>query len=142
MLNICFLFCQQEPSILFCLETRFKKDAIYTLTGPILIAVNPFKTLDIYGDAVLQGYHKKTSNVTPHLYQSADIAYNNMLTMIANNKKADQCILISGESGAGKTESTKILLKFLTSVSSSKDASVMDRVMKVRPVVVSNRLDY
>jgi myosin V len=110
LLNLPFL---NEPSIVFCLESRFGADQIYTYTGPILIAVNPFKSLDIYGDKALQTYRNTAgTNNPPHLFYIANTAYENMKAGILNNVSGDQTILISGESGAGKTESTKILLRF------------------------------
>lgn len=123
-----------EPSILHCLECRFHKDLIYTYTGPILIAVNPFKTLDIYSERVVQQYREHTTHA-PHLYAVADVAYSAMLKSIENNKPAHQSILISGESGAGKTESTKILLQFLTKASKSQDRSVINKVMQSNPIL-------
>ena len=131
LLSLPFL---NEPSVLFCLESRFSKDVIYTLTGPILIAVNPFKPLDLYGPAILQAYRDRTATA-PHLFLTADTAYSRMLGAITNNAPPDQCILISGESGAGKTESTKILLRFLTAVSSAQNVSVMDKVMESNPIL-------
>ena len=113
-----------EPGILHCLSTRYKQDHIYTFAGPILIAVNPFKHMDIYNDKVLQSYRGSASPgasagpaFPPHLFAVAEASYTAMLRSVQDNSPADQCILISGESGAGKTEATKILLKYLTRVS-------------------------
>lgn len=131
LLSLPFL---NEPSVLFCLECRFRKDAIYTLTGPILIAVNPFKPLDLYGPAVLEAYRERKASA-PHPFQTAEVAYSRMLEAVTNNSPPDQCILISGESGAGKTESTKILLRYLTAVSSGADVGVMDKVMESNPIL-------
>ena len=98
-----------EPSMLNSLKIRYKSDVIYTFTGPILIAINPFKPIDIYGDKYLN------ENIEiPHIYTISNNAYH---TILDNNSK-DQSILVSGESGAGKTQSTKYLMKYLANLSS------------------------
>ena len=98
-----------EPSLLYNLRYRYAKDLIYTYTGYILIAVNPYKSLTCYGDAEMRAYRGKSIGVLPpHLYAMADRAFRSM--------KVDgesQSIVISGESGAGKTESSKIVMKYL-----------------------------
>ena len=98
-----------EPSLLFNLRYRYRQDKIYTYTGYILIAVNPYKALTCYGEAEMKSYKGKSIGVLPpHLYAMADRAYRSM--------KVDgncQSIVISGESGSGKTESSKIVMTYL-----------------------------
>ncbi|EDL44354.1 myosin PfM-C, putative [Plasmodium vivax] len=98
-----------EASILHSLNVRFDIDEIYTFTGPILIAVNPFKMIpDLYSDSMLAKHVQPIQSKSPHIFSTANSAY---LGMCQHNKS--QTILISGESGAGKTESTKYVMKFL-----------------------------
>ena len=150
-----------EPAILFCLEQRYRSSEIYTYTGPILIAVNPFKRLTLYTTQILESFYnfgllksqgiESPSTLGPHIYAVADASYRSMMTVIhAGNSSANrdfsanQAILISGESGAGKTESTKIVLRYLTTVGNSSgsgaelgDGSVMDKVLQSNPVLES-----
>jgi myosin-5 len=116
-----------EPAILNCLQVRFKCKNVYTNTGPILIAVNPFAKLPIYSlDKVTQyrdaGEEMAKSGVgrhlPPHVFQIADQAYRNMLDSFVGGNYAgcNQSILVSGESGAGKTETTKFIMRYLADV--------------------------
>ncbi|XP_030623933.1 myosin-IIIb-like [Chanos chanos] len=100
-----------EKSLLESLSQRFKQDHIYTYIGDILVAINPFKYLPIYEKQVSENYkcHEKRS-LPPHIFAVADRAYQSMLGRLATGPR-NQCIVISGESGAGKTESTKLLLR-------------------------------
>ncbi|KAI2660212.1 Myosin-IIIb [Labeo rohita] len=102
-----------EKSLLEVLTGRFTQNLIYTYIGDILVAINPFKYLSIYEKAVSEGYkcHEKKS-LPPHIFAVADRAYQSMLGRLATGPK-NQCIVISGESGAGKTESTKLLLRHI-----------------------------
>eukprot|EP01031_Cornospumella_fuschlensis_P032572 gene32572-39384_t len=116
-----------EPAILWTLQNRFKKDMIYTNTGPILIALNPFKHLTVYSQEKVETYYKAgeqgpeyASMMPPHVFKVADSAYRNMLQSYTSNphgkNKSDQAILVSGESGAGKTETTKFIMRYLADV--------------------------
>ena len=99
-----------EASILDNIEHRFRMDLIYTNTGPILIAMNPFKWLPIYGDDVISRYHGRPyGSLPPHCYQEAEDAF----TSLQKTRK-NQAIVICGESGAGKTETTKLMLHYLS----------------------------
>lgn len=105
-----------EPSILHALEVRFNHDIIYTSTGPILIAVNPFKAVSLYTEEVLRRYERhgidkshgaSPAPLPPHAYAVADNAYRFMVDP-PDGETVDQSILVSGESGAGKTVTTKV----------------------------------
>jgi myosin heavy subunit len=100
-----------EPSILECLQARYEKDIIYTNTGSILVALNPFKDIPIYGvkktlEYMEAGINSRFSEdvTTPHVYKVADRAYRNMVEY-AECYRYDDCnqsVLVSGESGAGE----------------------------------------
>ena len=102
-----------EMSILHNLRIRFKEDKIYTNISSILISVNPFKLLPLYTPEVLDSYRNGSRGMAPHVFGIAVNAYNNMLSYSEN-----QAVVCSGESGAGKSEATKLILQFLTDVSS------------------------
>ena len=104
-----------ENAILHNLRIRFKESIIYTNVSSILISVNPFKMLPLYTPEIMEKYRTNARNEEPHVFQVADEAYRNMLS-----DRADQSIIISGESGAGKTEAMKICLTYLGELSSAK----------------------
>ena len=88
-----------EPAIVKCLQDRFNRGAIYTSTGPILIAINPFKSLSIYDASTVNMYRNRKPNnkLQPHVFEIADDAFKNMA-----ETRLNQSILVSGESGAGE----------------------------------------
>eukprot|EP00124_Ichthyophonus_hoferi_P004253 Ihof_evm2s448 gene=Ihof_evmTU2s448 len=95
------------------LKIRFEHDEIYTYIGDVLISVNPYKELPIYSTAIIHQYrNRELFENDPHIYALADQAYRSML-----REGISQCILISGESGAGKTEASKYILKYIAAVS-------------------------
>lgn len=105
-----------EAGLLHNLQCRYNADKIYTYTGNILIAVNPFQKLPIYGEDILMDYIGKSIGVMPpHVYAIADLALRKMKT-----SGVGQAIIISGESGAGKTETAKVALEYLTSLSGAE----------------------
>ncbi|KAL1507307.1 hypothetical protein AB1Y20_008153 [Prymnesium parvum] len=103
-----------DPALIaYCLRYRYSRDEIYTWVGAdhsVLISVNPFKRLGIYGARQLEAFAAPSPNKLqpPHTYAIANAAYKALAT-----DRASQSILISGESGAGKTEATKQCLSFL-----------------------------
>ena len=107
-----------EMSILHNLRIRFKEDKIYTNISSILISVNPVKLLPLYTPEVLDSYRNGSRGMAPHVFGIAVNAYNNMLSYSEN-----QAVVCSGESGAGKSEATKLILQFLTDVSSKASAT-------------------
>ena len=154
--NLINLIHLNEPAILYSIELRYWEGLIYTYTGPILLATNPFQQVKIYEQKTLETYYNyglkvakgeidknTTPPLPPHLFAIADNAYRQMMKCITSDRSttsADQSILISGESGAGKTESTKILLRYVTSVSGredvgSKASSTMDKVIQSNPIL-------
>nr|XP_035957744.1 myosin-IIIa-like [Halichoerus grypus] len=92
------------------LEKCYSRDQIYIYVGDILIALNPYQSLGLYSTEHSKLYigAKRTAN-PPHIFAVADLGYQSMVTY-----NSDQCIVISGESGAGKTESAHLLVQQLT----------------------------
>ena len=99
-----------EMSILHNLRIRFKEDRIYTNVSSILISVNPFKLLPLYTPEILDMYRNGSRDK-----HGFGVAYNAFNCMLTDN--ADQSVVISGESGAGKSEATKLILQFITDCS-------------------------
>ena len=111
--DLCQLPDLTEQTLLENLKARFDKGHIYTYVGSILIALNPFRYLPIYNPKYVQHYqNRRLGELPPHIFAIADSAYQAML-----RKRYNQCIVISGESGSGKTESTNLLLHHLTALS-------------------------
>ncbi|CDU20108.1 myosin F, putative [Plasmodium yoelii] len=122
-----------EASVLHSLNIRFDIDEIYTFTGPILIAINPFKHIkNLYSDNILEKHIQPIKSKSPHIFATSNSAY---LGMCKNNKS--QTILISGESGAGKTESTKYVMKFLACAGSDikKRSLIESQVLESNPLL-------
>ncbi|KAI8882505.1 hypothetical protein K501DRAFT_251255 [Backusella circina FSU 941] len=118
------------------LEKRWKNGEIYTYIGNVLISVNPFKDLGIYTDDVLENYRgKNLLEVSPHVFAIAESSYHHM-----NSYKDNQCIIISGESGAGKTEAAKRIMQYIAAVSEGKSTSIQeikDMVLATNPLLES-----
>jgi len=111
-----------EPEILFCLKRRFYKDIIYTYTGKILISINPLREIPgLYSENILSQFSHDVKNLSPHVWNVANNTYKNLkrrLTIyhppeIQLPPISNFSILISGESGSGKTESSKFILKYM-----------------------------
>ncbi|KAK2894426.1 hypothetical protein Q8A67_011655 [Cirrhinus molitorella] len=119
-----------EAGILRNLLIRYREHLIYTYTGSILVAVNPYQLLPIYtADQIRLYTNKKIGEMPPHIFAIADNCYFNMQR---NNK--DQCCIISGESGAGKTESTKLILQFLAAIS-GQHSWIEQQVLEANPIL-------
>uniref|UniRef100_A0A8C0FI82 Myosin VIIA n=1 Tax=Bubo bubo TaxID=30461 RepID=A0A8C0FI82_BUBBB len=125
-----------EAGILRNLLIRYREHLIYTncggrtYTGSILVAVNPYQLLPIYSPEQIRLYtNKKIGEMPPHIFAIADNCYFNMQR---NNK--DQCCIISGESGAGKTESTKLILQFLAAIS-GQHSWIEQQVLEANPIL-------
>ena len=125
-----------EANILHSLRVRYWKGLVYSYAGKILLAVNPWRKVDIYGQQQLRGFLvAKTHDVEPHIFATAAEAYRAMLS-----SSKSQCVLISGESGAGKTESTKYVLQVLTHAGGKSDGGggsvpVAEQIMQSNPVL-------
>ncbi|XDV22841.1 hypothetical protein PO909_027642 [Leuciscus waleckii] len=123
--DLCNLPVLSEDSILDNLRNRFQKKKIYTYAGSILVAINPFKFLPIYNPKYVKMYENhQLGKLEPHIFAIADVAYYAML-----RKHINQCIVISGESGSGKTQSTNFLIHCLTALSQKGYASGVERTI-------------
>ncbi|XP_029141653.1 unconventional myosin-VIIb [Protobothrops mucrosquamatus] len=119
-----------EAGMIHNLYIRYKENKIYTYTGSILVAINPYQVLPLYTMEQIQLYcNKRIGEVPPHVFAIADNCYFNMM----RNKK-DQCSVISGESGAGKTESTKLMLQFLA-VISGQHSWIEQQILEANPIL-------
>ncbi|XP_057451250.1 myosin-12 [Lotus japonicus] len=124
-----------EPGVLYNLACRFSLNEIYTYTGNILIAVNPFRRLPhLYDIHMMQQYKGAAfGELSPHLFAVADTCYRAMI-----NENGSQSILVSGESGAGKTETTKMLMRYLAFMggrSNTEGRTVEQQVLESNPVL-------
>ncbi|GCC28042.1 hypothetical protein chiPu_0006468 [Chiloscyllium punctatum] len=107
-----------EPAVLFNLKERYAAWMIYTYSGLFCVTVNPYKWLPVYNPEVVVGYRgKKRQEAPPHIFSISDNAYQFMQT-----DRENQSILITGESGAGKTVNTKRVIQYFASVAASSDA--------------------
>ncbi|XP_028075342.1 myosin-12-like isoform X1 [Camellia sinensis] len=124
-----------EPGVLYNLASRFALNEIYTYTGNILIAVNPFRRLPHLYDIHMMEQYKGAAfgELNPHLFAVADACYRAMI-----NEHGSQSILVSGESGAGKTETTKMLMRYLAFMggrSNTEGRTVEQQVLESNPVL-------
>ncbi|XP_027133282.1 unconventional myosin-Ih [Larimichthys crocea] len=122
-----------EGAVLSNLKKRFSKDLIYTYVGTLIVSVNPYKELDIYNKKQMELYMGVNFfELPPHIYALADTAYQTMLTEYNNH-----FILISGESGAGKTEASKKILQYyaVTCPSTALLNTVRDKMLMSNPIL-------
>ncbi|XP_031398914.1 myosin-11 isoform X1 [Punica granatum] len=125
-----------EPGVLQNLKTRYELNEIYTYTGNILIAINPFQRLPhLYDGHMMQQYKgAPLGELSPHVFAVADVAYRAMI-----NEGKSNSILVSGESGAGKTETTKMLMRYLAFLggraAKTEGRTVEQQVLESNPVL-------
>ncbi|XP_025817048.1 myosin-17-like isoform X5 [Panicum hallii] len=124
-----------EPGVLDNLAVRYAKNIIYTYTGNILIAINPFQRLPNLVDACTMEKYKGANlgDLDPHVFAIADVSYRQMI-----NEGKSNSILVSGESGAGKTETTKLLMRYLAFLggrSGTGERTVEQQVLESNPVL-------
>ena len=131
--DLCLLPELSEDALLRTLRQRFYKNKIYTYASSILVAVNPFKFLPCYYNPkyVMMYENQPLGKLSPHIFAVANVAYHAML-----NRRLDQCIVISGESGSGKTESSSYLVHCLTALSQKRyTSSVVRTLLGAGPVL-------
>jgi myosin heavy subunit len=141
MANLTYL---NEASVLYNLKARYGNGLIYTYSGLFCVVINPYRRLPIYSKQVIDKFQGKRRNeMPPHLFSVADNAYRNML-----QDRENQSMLITGESGAGKTENTKKVISYFASVAAGqqkkeeakqgdgeKKATLEDAIVQANPVL-------
>uniref|UniRef100_A0A8C7KIN4 Unconventional myosin-VI n=1 Tax=Oncorhynchus kisutch TaxID=8019 RepID=A0A8C7KIN4_ONCKI len=127
----CSLMYLNEATLLNNIRVRYSKDKIYTFVANILIAVNPYVDLPkLYAPETIKQYHGRSlGTLPPHVYAIADKAYRDMRVL-----KMSQSIIVSGESGAGKTENTKFVLRYLT-MSYGTGQDIDERIVEANPLL-------
>uniref|UniRef100_F6QBM3 Myosin motor domain-containing protein n=1 Tax=Xenopus tropicalis TaxID=8364 RepID=F6QBM3_XENTR len=107
-----------EASVLYNLKERYAAWMIYTYSGLFCVTVNPYKWLPVYNPEVVAGYRgKKRVEAPPHIFSISDNAYQAMLT-----DRENQSVLITGESGAGKTVNTKRVIQYFATIAAIGDS--------------------
>jgi len=123
-----------EDEFMKNLQVRYEDDTIYTFIGNVVVSVNPYKQLPIYTNEVIETYRSRyIYELPPHIYAVASDAHRDM-----SSRKRDQCIIISGESGAGKTEASKQIMKYISVVAGQHKTDVdrvKDQLLKSNPVL-------
>jgi len=122
-----------EASVFHNLRKRYDYDLIHTYSGLFLVVINPYKWIQIYTEEIIQMYQgKRRKEVHPHVYALADEAYRNMLT-----DKKNQSMLITGESGAGKTENTKKVIQYIATIAGRKGGvgKLEQQILEANPML-------
>nr|XP_055038875.1 myosin-7 [Misgurnus anguillicaudatus] len=128
-----------EPAVLFNLKERYAAWMIYTYSGLFCVTVNPYKWLPVYNQEVVVAYRgKKRSEAPPHIFSISDNAYQYMLS-----DRENQSILITGESGAGKTVNTKRVIQYFASIAAcptrkettDKKGTLEDQIIQCNPAL-------
>ncbi|XP_034078230.1 myosin VIb isoform X5 [Gymnodraco acuticeps] len=127
----CTLMYLNEATLLNNVSVRYNKDHIYTYVANILIAVNPYYDIPkLYGPDAIKSYKGKSlGTLPPHVFAIADKAYRDMKVL-----KMSQSIIVSGESGAGKTENTKFVLRYLTTTYGTGQ-DIDERIVEANPLL-------
>uniref|UniRef100_A0A8C3KWL6 Unconventional myosin-Va n=1 Tax=Chrysolophus pictus TaxID=9089 RepID=A0A8C3KWL6_CHRPC len=124
-----------EPAVLHNLKVRFiDSKLIYTYCGIVLVAINPYEQLPIYGEDIINAYSgQNMGDMDPHIFAVAEEAYKQMA-----RDERNQSIIVSGESGAGKTVSAKYAMRYFATVSgSASEANVEEKVLASNPIMES-----
>uniref|UniRef100_A0A8C9TPZ7 Myosin IB n=1 Tax=Scleropages formosus TaxID=113540 RepID=A0A8C9TPZ7_SCLFO len=122
-----------ENSFIQNLKNRFDHDEIYTYIGTVVISINPYQSLPIYtADKVEEYRNRNFYELNPHIYALADEAYRSL-----RDQDKDQCILITGESGAGKTEASKLVMSYVAAVCGKGQEvnKVKEQLLQSNPVL-------
>uniref|UniRef100_A0AAY4CNH4 Uncharacterized protein n=1 Tax=Denticeps clupeoides TaxID=299321 RepID=A0AAY4CNH4_9TELE len=122
-----------EAAFIENLRRRFRENLIYTYIGSVLVSMNPYKELEIYSKPQMERYRGVNFyEISPHIFALADNTYRALRT-----ERRDQCILISGESGAGKTEASKKILLYYSATCPVREnsASIKEKLLQSTPVL-------
>lgn len=128
-----------EPSVAYNLQQRFESGSIYTYSGLFLVAVNPYRALPIYGRGTIEHFKNRARDevAKPHVFATTDLAFRSMLEMREN-----QSILVTGESGAGKTENTKKVISYLAGTANQNTqaldngtGSLEEQILQANPIL-------
>ncbi|XP_075895819.1 unconventional myosin-Ib isoform X4 [Nelusetta ayraudi] len=122
-----------EDSFLENLKNRFDHNEIYTYIGSVVISMNPYRSLPIYTPDKVEEYRNRNFyELSPHIYALADEAYRSL-----RDQDKDQCILITGESGAGKTEASKLVMSYVAAVCGKGQEvnKVKEQLLQSNPVL-------
>ncbi|XP_023280643.1 unconventional myosin-Ib isoform X9 [Seriola lalandi dorsalis] len=122
-----------EDSFLENLKKRFDHNEIYTYIGSVVISMNPYRSLPIYTPEKVEEYRNRNFyELSPHIYALADEAYRSL-----RDQDKDQCILITGESGAGKTEASKLVMSYVAAVCGKGQEvnKVKEQLLQSNPVL-------
>lgn len=122
-----------QESLLKNFQLRYESREIYTYIGNVLVSVNPYQQLPIYGPEFIAKYQDCTFyELKPHIYALANEAYQSL-----RYRDQDQCILITGESGAGKTEASKLVMSYVAAVCGKGEQvnSVKEQLLQSNPVL-------
>ncbi|KAM7410734.1 hypothetical protein PAMA_020939 [Pampus argenteus] len=125
-----------EASVLFNLRRRYSMWMIYTYSGLFCVTINPYKWLPVYSPEVVTAYKgRRRTDVPPHIYAIADNAYSDML-----QNRENQAMLITGESGAGKTVNTKRVIQYFAIIAAlgetvKKGGSLEDQIIEANPAM-------
>ncbi|KAK3268414.1 hypothetical protein CYMTET_23082 [Cymbomonas tetramitiformis] len=136
MEDLVFLPRLDDASLLQNLWHRYRNDQPYTHIGPVLISLNPYKHIPMYEEVDIRRYFCKTlGQEPPHVFDTAEAAYRGML-----REGAPQSVIISGESGAGKTEASKLIMRYIfaactSSSGDSQGAELTKRILDTNPIL-------
>ncbi|XP_051865586.1 unconventional myosin-Ib-like [Pristis pectinata] len=122
-----------DESLLLNLKERFSKSEIYTYIGSVVISINPYKMLPIYGQEKINEYRNSNFyELSPHIYAIADEAYRSL-----RDRNKDQCVLITGESGSGKTEASKLVMSYIAAVCGKGEEvnQVKEQLLQSNPIL-------
>jgi len=131
--DMCLLEPLNEENFIENLRQRFETNQIYTYIGNVVISVNPYTDLPMYSSDVIFDYRSRNIyELPPHIYAIADDAYRSM-----RDQNFDQCVIISGESGSGKTEASKVIMQYVAAVSGKgQDIDrVKEQLLQSNPVL-------
>jgi myosin heavy subunit len=123
-----------EPTVLYNLKLRYDAKVIYTYSGLFLVSINPYVFFPIYTDKIIQMYDgKRRDEIAPHVFSIADGAFRKL-----SQERQSQSILITGESGAGKTENTKKVIQYLAAIAGSGEGgkgALEQQILQANPLL-------